>query len=48
MPRPLSEAVADSIPRSQLVDVPGAGHVCNLDEPGTFTDALETFLRVNL
>ena len=39
-----SEALQLGIPRSQLVVVPGAGHLSNLEAPEAFATALENFL----
>jgi len=43
-PRPLSEEMHRAIPGSELVVIPGAGHLTNLEEPAAFTDALAHFL----
>lgn len=44
---PLSVAhqFEQAIPKSQLVVIPGAGHVSNLECPGEFNRALREFLR---
>jgi 3-oxoadipate enol-lactonase len=39
-----SEAMAAAIPGAELVMVPGAGHLSNLEAPMAFTDALTRFL----
>jgi pimeloyl-ACP methyl ester carboxylesterase len=39
-----SEAMATAIPGSELVAVPGAGHLSNLEAPMAFTEALTRFL----
>jgi pimeloyl-ACP methyl ester carboxylesterase len=44
MPRPLSEFLRDHIPDAALVEVPGAGHVSNLENPDFFSSAVGTFL----
>jgi 3-oxoadipate enol-lactonase len=33
------------LPGSQFVELPGAGHISNLDRPGMFNSAVEDFLR---
>jgi pimeloyl-ACP methyl ester carboxylesterase len=43
-----SEAMARALQRSQLVVLPAAGHLSNLEVPEDFSEALETFLRANL
>ena len=42
---PLSVArqFEDAIPRAQLVVIPGAGHLSNLEQPGPFNDAVRNF-----
>lgn len=44
---PVSEAkaMAEAIPNAELVIVPGAGHLPNLEEPDTFNDAVIDFLQ---
>jgi pimeloyl-ACP methyl ester carboxylesterase len=42
------EAMQRQLPRSQLVVLPGAGHLSNLEAPDDFSAALENFLRANL
>lgn len=32
------------LPGARLVELPGAGHISNLDQPATFTQALAQFL----
>jgi 3-oxoadipate enol-lactonase len=44
-PPPMSEAMAEAIPGSELVVLDGAGHLSNLEAPDAFTDALRTLLR---
>ena len=43
---PVSEAQAmhEAIPKSDLVLVPGAGHLPNLEQPDLFNDAVREFL----
>lgn len=35
-----------AVPSSRYVELPGAGHISNLDDPAGFTNALRTFLAV--
>ena len=46
---PLSVArqFKETIPGAELVVIPGAGHVSNLEQPGPFNDALRRFCRDN-
>jgi pimeloyl-ACP methyl ester carboxylesterase len=43
-PPAVSEAMAAAIPQAELVIVPGAGHLSNLEAPMAFTEALTRFL----
>jgi 3-oxoadipate enol-lactonase len=43
-PPPLSEQMHHDIPGSELVVVPGAGHMSNMEQPAAFNDALGRFL----
>jgi 3-oxoadipate enol-lactonase len=43
-----SERLHAAIQRSQLVVIPGAGHLSNLEAPEEFSLALEDFLRANI
>ncbi|HEY1910585.1 MAG TPA: alpha/beta fold hydrolase [Vicinamibacterales bacterium] len=43
-PRPLSEAMQQAIPGSELVVIGGAGHLSNLEQPAAFNLALTRFL----
>jgi len=43
-----SEAMARALPRSQLVVLPAAGHLSNIEVPDDFSEALGNFLRANL
>jgi pimeloyl-ACP methyl ester carboxylesterase len=43
-PRPLAEDMHRAIAGSELVVIPGAGHLTNLEAPAAFTDALAHFL----
>jgi 3-oxoadipate enol-lactonase len=42
-PRALSEQLADGIERAELAEIPDAGHLSNLENPGAFTRALAAF-----
>jgi 3-oxoadipate enol-lactonase len=44
-PVALSQEIADGIAGSQLVVLPGAGHITNADSPRAFNDALAKFLQ---
>jgi 3-oxoadipate enol-lactonase len=43
-PPPLSEQLHRDIAGSELVVIPGAGHMSNMEQPGAFNDALGRFL----
>ena len=43
-PPPLSEQMHKDIPGSELVVIPGAGHMSNMEQPAAFNDALGRFL----
>jgi len=43
-PPPLSEQMHKDIPGSELVVIPGAGHMSNMEQPQAFNDALGRFL----
>ena len=43
-PPPLSEQMHKGIPGSELVVIPGAGHMSNMEQPQAFNDALGRFL----
>jgi 3-oxoadipate enol-lactonase len=40
-----AEAMAAAIPGAQLVRIPGAGHLANLEQPEAFNAAVRTFMR---
>lgn len=44
-PRPVAEALHAGIPGSELVLLPGVGHVANLEAPEAFNAAVRRFLR---
>jgi len=37
--------IKEAVPGSALVELEGAGHICNVEQPGTFTRALRDFLN---
>ena len=44
----MAEAIHRAIPNSELVVIPDASHLSNLEQPAAFTGALQKFLsRVN-
>ena len=43
-PPELSEQMHRDIPGSELTIIPGAGHMSNMEQPGSFNDALGRFL----
>ncbi len=49
IPTPPSEShyMAERIPQAQLVTIPHAGHLANLEQPVAFNQALTVFLTVN-
>jgi 3-oxoadipate enol-lactonase len=44
-PPQLSVDMHNAIPGSELVRIPGAGHMANLEQPATFNEALSRFLQ---
>jgi 3-oxoadipate enol-lactonase len=44
-PPPLARAMAARIPGAELVEIPGAGHLSNLEQPERFNAALSAFLE---
>jgi len=44
-PLPVAEALQAAIPGSRLVVLPDAGHVCNVEAPDAFNDAVRDFLH---
>jgi len=40
-----SHVMAAKLPRAERVEIAGAGHVVNLDEPAAFLRAVEGFIR---
>lgn len=44
-PPPLSVEMQKAIAGSELVRIPGAGHMSNLEQPNKFNEAIEGFLR---
>ncbi|MGO4329257.1 alpha/beta fold hydrolase [Cupriavidus sp. 2TAF22] len=47
LPEAESHLLAASIPRSRLVVIKGAGHLCNIEAPAEFDSALSAFLMTN-
>jgi pimeloyl-ACP methyl ester carboxylesterase len=45
-PLNVAKQFSDAIPGSELVVIPGAGHVSNLEQPALFNKAVRTFCRV--
>ncbi len=43
-PPPKARAMADLVPGAELVEIPGAGHLSNLEQPVAFNAALVRFL----
>ena len=43
-----AERLDRQLPRSQLVTLPDAGHLCSLEAPADFNEALGNFLRANI
>jgi pimeloyl-ACP methyl ester carboxylesterase len=39
-----AQAMFDAIPGCRIVEIPGAGHLANLEAPEAFNDALDEFL----
>lgn len=46
-PLSVARAFEQSIPRAQLVVIPGCGHVSNLERPDRFNDAVRAFCRAH-
>ena len=44
-PLSVAEDLQAAIPGSELVVLPGIGHVCNIEAPEAFNEAVRTFLR---
>jgi 3-oxoadipate enol-lactonase len=44
-PPPMSESMAEAIPRAELVVLDGAGHLSNLEAPDAFTAAIRSLLE---
>lgn len=43
-PPPKARSMADLVPGAELVEIPGAGHLANLEQPAAFNAALGGFL----
>jgi pimeloyl-ACP methyl ester carboxylesterase len=46
-PLSIARQFEQAIPRTQLVVIPGAGHVSNLERPEPFNDAVRAFCRAH-
>ncbi len=42
-----AQRIAEAIPASQYAEVPAAGHLSNVEQPGAFNAAIEIFLATN-
>ena len=42
-----SQMMASTIPNAKLVEIPGAGHLSNLENPDAFTAAIHDFLHMH-
>lgn len=47
MPLPTSEAMADALPKGELVVIDKAGHLSNTEQPEAFNQAVIHFIRTN-
>jgi 3-oxoadipate enol-lactonase len=43
-PAPAMRALSQKLPGSRYVELPGAGHICNMDRPAEFNRAVAEFL----
>jgi 3-oxoadipate enol-lactonase len=43
-PAPAMRKLSEKLPGSRYVEIPGAGHISNMDRPGEFTKAVRDFL----
>lgn len=43
-PLPVARALRDAIPQAELVVIPGAGHLCNVEAPEVFNGQVRAFL----
>ena len=46
-PLAIAHELQQAIPNSELVVIPGAGHVSNLEQPEAFNDAVRRFCRAH-
>ena len=46
-PLSVARTFEQSIPRAQLVVIPGCGHVSNLEQPDLFNEAVRAFCRAH-
>ena len=42
---PAMRKLSEALPGSRYVELPGAGHISNLDQPQAFTKAIQDFLK---
>ena len=42
---PAMRKLSEALPGSRYVELPGAGHISNLDQPQAFTKAMADFLK---
>jgi 3-oxoadipate enol-lactonase len=47
-PAPMMAKMASYIPSATYVELEGVGHLANLERPGAFNAALDTFLKANV
>jgi 3-oxoadipate enol-lactonase len=45
MPLPMAQTLDRLLPRSELVVIPNAGHLSNLEQPEAFNAALDRFYK---
>ena len=39
------QAINAAVPGSKLVNIEGAGHICNVEQPDNFTKAIRDFIK---
>jgi 3-oxoadipate enol-lactonase len=47
-PAPMMAKMASYIPKATYVELEGVGHLVNLERPGAFNSALDSFLKANV
>jgi 3-oxoadipate enol-lactonase len=47
-PAPMMAKMASYIPSATFVELDGVGHLANLERPGAFNAALDSFLKANV